>query len=339
MMELTKESLIEFVTSVGTLVLLWAGTLEVIKGNMTVGSLVTFYSLLNYFLSPIQNLVELQGTLQSALVAADRLNDILDLSPEASGDQDINEIHEIALEDVSFRYGNRDLILKNLSLSAHKGEQIALTGESGCGKSTVTKLLMGLYDPEKGSVKINGKDVKEYSLKAVRDRIAYVPQSTFFFADTIKANLFLGLEENKIPTEEELEKVLDLCCCDFIKRLPFGIESMLDENGANLSGGQRQRLAIARAILRKPELLILDEATSALDNITEYRIQSALRKLCSNMIVVTIAHRLSTVKSCNQILVMDQGLIVEKGTHKSLLEMDNKYAVLWKRQNENCSAA
>lgn len=336
MMDLTKESLIDFVTSVGTLVLLWIGAIEVVRGNMTVGSLVTFYSLLSYFLSPVQNLVELQGTLQTAVVAADRLNDILELEIEKSGELTFeNKMEDICFENVSFRYGNRDLVLDNLSFSVKKGEQIAFVGESGCGKSTITKLLMGLYKPEMGSVLMNNRNINEYSLKSLRNKIAYVPQTTFLFSDTIRNNLILGLEAEAIPSDEKIGEILELCCCHFIHEMPFGLDTMLEENGANLSGGQRQRLAIARALLRNPELLILDEATSALDTITESNIQKGLKQYYPNMTVVMIAHRLSTVKDCHQILVMDHGKVVENGTHYSLLKKERQYARLWNKQNSN----
>lgn len=346
MMELSKEALIELVTSVGMLVILWAGTLEVLGGNMTIGSMVTFCSLMNYFLNPIQNVVELQGTLQTALVAADRLNDIMDLKTECSdscaeetelikemNSEDFEEIRSVAFENVSFRYGNRHTVLENLTFDVQKGEQIALVGESGCGKSTAAKLIMGLYRAEKGSVLVNGIEIHRYPVDFIRSRMAYVPQHTFLFSDTVRNNLLLGLKKEQIPDEERLEQVLNICCCDFIKELPFGIDSMLEENGLNLSGGQRQRLAAARAILRQPEILILDEATSALDTVTECKIQEGLRQLCPDMIVIVIAHRLSTIKQSDQILVMDHGKVVESGSHRKLLALNGRYALLWKKQS------
>lgn len=334
MMEITKESLIQMVTAVGTLALLWVGAMEVISENMSVGSLVSFYSLMNYFLTPIKNILGLQGVIQTALVAADRLNDVMDLKKETGGNEELDKIDNISFEEVSFRYGNRDLALKDVSLTAHKGEQISLVGESGCGKSTVTKLLMGFYYPEKGTVTLNGKDIREYSIDSLRKHIAYVPQTTFLFSDTIINNILFGLDKDHMPTDDEIEKVLHICCCDFIMELPFGVDSTLEENGANLSGGQRQRLAIARALLRKPDILILDEATSALDTVTEYQIQEALKEYDSKMIIVTVAHRLSTVKNSNQILVMDHGTVIEKGSHNGLLEMNERYALLWNKQNQ-----
>jgi ATP-binding cassette subfamily B protein len=334
MKTITKEALIQMVTEIGTLIVLWAGMFAVLLGEMSIGSLVTFYSLMNYFLSPIQNIVGLQGQLQTALVAADRLNDVMDLHSELGGVDELNSINEIGFEEVSFRYGNRNLVLEKFSLTAHKGEQVSLVGESGCGKTTAIKLLEGLYQPEKGTVTINGKSVSDYSLESLRKCIAYVPQTTFLFSDTVRNNILFGINKENIPNDDKITKILDVCGCDFVKELPFGIDSMLEENGVNLSGGERQRLAIARALLRKPELLILDEATSALDTITEYHIQEALKEYCSDMIVVIVAHRLSTVKNSNQIYVMENGMVVEKGTHNSLLKKNDKYAMLWNKQNE-----
>ena len=334
MMALSKDALIDFTTSVGTLLLLWIGAIEVINGKMTIGSLVTFYLLLNYFLEPIQNLVGIQDSLQTALVAADRLNDVLELKPEKSGHFELNtSIETIDFKNISFRYGNRDLIIKDLSFSIKKGDKIAFVGESGCGKSTITKLLTGLYKPESGSIQINQKNIEAYSIKSLRTNIAYVPQTIFLFSDTIKNNLTLGLEQDSIPSDKKIKEVLNMCCCDFVNEMPFGLDSILEENGANLSGGQKQKLAIARALLRNPQVLILDEATSALDTIAERRIQTALNQFYPEMTMIIIAHRLSTVKECNDILVMNHGTLMEKGTHLSLIQNQGQYAELWNKQN------
>lgn len=338
MTTLSKDALIDCVTGIGTLVLLWVGTLCVLDGSLTIGSLLTFHSLLAYFLSPVQNLVELQSTLQSALVAADRLNDVLELEPEANGRLcPGSALKMVSLDAVNFRYGARKLALKDVSFSASKGQQIALVGESGCGKSTVAKLLMGLYHPESGSIRFNGVAGEDVDLNWLRSQIAYVQQTTCLFSDTIRANLLLGLPEEKRPTEDELKQVIEDCCCQFIWEMPLGIDSLLEENGSNLSGGQKQRLALARALLRKPRLLILDEATSALDSVTEEHIQRTLTQQYPEMIVVLVAHRLSTVRQCSQILVMDQGQVVEKGSHMQLLSQNSYYARLWNSQQSNAA--
>lgn len=339
MLSLSKESLIDFVTSISGLVLLGVGALKIANGEMSIGSLMTFSSLLTYFLSPVQNLVDLQGNLQTALIAAERLNDVLDLkSEDMSGAEPEEEMMDIRFEDVFFRYGTRALTLNGLDFSVKKGQKIALVGESGCGKSTTAKLIQGLYTPETGRVLINGIPTSELSLTWMRKRIAFVTQNTFLFSDTVRNNLTIGLEEHEIPDEDEFIRILKACACDFVFQMPMGLDTFLEENGNNLSGGQRQRLAIARALLRKPQLLILDEATSALDTITEAKIQKAFCELYPFMTIVMIAHRLSTVKQCDQILVMEHGTVVERGTHSDLLKGKKGYADLWLQQNNAVAA-
>ncbi|MBQ9851897.1 MAG: ABC transporter ATP-binding protein, partial [Ruminiclostridium sp.] len=242
------------------------------------------------------------------------------------------DLESICFQDVHFRYGHRDLILNGISFSANIGQQIALVGESGCGKSTISKLLLGLYSCEQGNIIVNGIPVSDISLHWLREQAACVHQSPFFFADTLRENLCLGLPSEKLPTENELWQLLDSCCCGFVRDLPFGLDTPLEEGGCNLSQGQRQRLAIVQALIRKPRLLILDEATSALDSKTEYQIQTTLSQLLPNMITVTIAHRLSTIRESSQILVIKEGQIAERGTHASLLDESGVYAELWYRQ-------
>jgi ATP-binding cassette subfamily B protein len=334
LLSLKKDTIVEAVTAIGTLIILWIGVLNILHGEMTLGTLITFYSLLSYFLSPVQNLVELQNNIQTAVVAADRLNDILNLKTEQTGTNSPDgRVEKIEFKNLDFRYGNRDLILHHLNYSAKKGEQIALVGESGCGKSTAIKLLMGMYMPENGNVYINDIPMNELSLSWFRTNTAYVPQHTTLFSGTIRENIIFGLEKKSIPSDEKIQLVLEACCCEFAMEMPFGIDTMIEENGANLSGGQRQRLAIARAILRDPSLLILDEATSALDTVTEFRIQQTLHQLLPDATVVMVAHRLSTIKKCNHIFVMDHGSIVESGTHAELINSGGKYSSLWAIQN------
>lgn len=334
LISLSKDALIEFFTSFSSLIILWIGAIQVIDGSISLGQLITFTTLLSYFLDPVQNLVNLQNNLQTAIVAADRLSDIMDLSAERNGTLiPDTPLSQIAFDTVTFRYGNRPLVLDGLSFKAGKGQQIALVGESGCGKSTIAKLLQGLYFPETGSVSINNISSEKLSLSWLRGQIAFVPQNTFLFSDTVRNNLTLGIQADQIPSDEEIYQILDMCCCQFIKELPFGLDSLLEENGANLSGGQRQRLSIARALLRNPKLLILDEATSALDTITENKIQNAIRLNYPDIIIVMIAHRLSTIRHCDTIIVLDKGNLIEQGTHTELLHLGNRYAQLWSKQN------
>lgn len=334
-LSMSKDTIIEAISSAGSLVILWFGVSQILQGRMTLGTLITFNTLLSYFLSPVQNMVQLQDEIQEAVVAADRLSDILCLETEKKGGKKLSsKIGSISFDHVNFRYGNRDLVLKDMNFTVGAGEKVAFVGESGCGKSTTVKLLMGMYKPEEGSVLIDGTPVSSLDLESLRKQIAYVPQNTFLFSGSIRDNLLLGLPEDARPGDDRIVKVLQACCCDFVLRMPFGIDSPVEENGADLSGGQKQRLAIARAILRQPQLLILDEATSALDTVTECRIQKALDELLPDVTTIMVAHRLSTVKKCSKIFVVGDGTIKESGSHNDLISQPGIYARLWQRQAE-----
>lgn len=332
LISMSQDTLADTLEMVGTVIILWIGFSMVLADRFTVGSLLTFNALLAYFTEPIKNLIELQPTIQTAMVAADRLNDILDLEAESAGEsgEELPRVETWAFQDVDFRYGNRELTLKKVNLTVRRGERIAIVGGSGSGKTTLAKLLLRFFDPERGSILLNGEDIRSIRLDALRQGIAYVDQNTFLFSDTIRNNLKLGKAD---ATEEELRWACEISQADeFIRRLPLGYDTPLDENGANLSGGQRQRLAIARALLKKPQLLILDEATSHLDTITEEGIKHTISHLRQDMSCVIIAHRLSTVKNCDRIYVMDQGEIIESGTHEALIGRNGKYASLWNAQ-------
>ncbi|MEE3470573.1 MAG: peptidase domain-containing ABC transporter [Butyrivibrio hungatei] len=316
------------IASVGEVAILWVGAYNVIKGNMTIGSLVSFNALLVYFIDPVKNIINLQPTLQTAMVASDRLGEILDLELEKD-EREERKIApstlkgDIAINNLSFRYGTRKLILEDFSMYIEKGQRVAIVGESGAGKSTIAKILLGFYPYEKGSITIGDYALPDIRLDSLRDKIAYVPQETFLFSDSIMKNLTFGLEN---PDPEEVIEVAKIARVhEFVNELPLRYETMLDENGANLSGGQRQRIAIARAMLKKPDILILDEATSNLDAVTEKAIQETINAYSQGMTTIIIAHRLSTIRSCDRIFVMEKGKIVEENTHDELMKVKNGY--------------
>ena len=328
----SQDTIVGTIELIGTVVILWLGFSMALAGRMTVGSVITFYALLAYFTEPIKNLIGLQPTLQTAFVAADRLNDILELKSEdmKTGAIPPPKISRWDFQNVDFRYGNRELTLHKVSLTLQRGEKIAIVGESGSGKTTLAKLMMRFYESERGEILADGQNINTFSLTELRRNIAYVDQDTFLFSDTILNNLRLG---NEAATEDEIRRVCEIShAAEFIERLPMKYETPLDENGANLSGGQRQRLAIARALLRKPQLLILDEATSNLDTITESGIRNTIFCLDSNLTCIIIAHRLTTVKNCDRIYVMNEGRIVESGTHDELMKTNGVYRRMWENQ-------
>lgn len=333
-----------------SLFILWMGSQFVIEGAMTLGELLTFNALVIYFLGPIERIIELQPKLQSANIAAKRLGEILDLKAEDDS-QYGNPINTTILDDysqqqqywdiknVSFGYGNRGKVLKNLNFKIYPKEHIAFVGESGSGKSKIAKLLVSYYQPDEGEIIVNGSKLENINKRYLRSKISYVTQNSFFFSASIRENLLYGIEF--IPSEE---KIIGACknaeIHDFIEGLPRKYDTILEENGGNLSGGQLQRLAIAKALLKQPYLLILDEATSALDSTTEQKIIKNLRKLQlkkdngveEKPMIITIAHRLSTIKHADNIIVLKEGEIIEAGSHDNLLKNKNEYYELWKNQ-------
>lgn len=330
-----QQTLTGAISTIGGTVILWVGVVSVLNGNMTLGSLLTFNALLAYFLDPVKNLINLQPTMQTAIVAAERLSEILDLELEKTADknrklspQSLN--YPIKIENLDFRYGTRKLVLENINMNIGAGEKIALVGESGSGKTTLSKLLMNFYPWEKGEIFIGDYNLKDINLESLRNRIAYISQDIFLFSGTIRENLELGNED------VTLEDIIEACklskADEFINKLPLRYETMLEENGANLSGGQKQRLAIARALLKKPDILIMDEATSNLDSITEKAIEKTINNLSKNITTIIIAHRLSTIMRCDKIFVMEQGKFIEQGTHQELIEQKGRYYNLWKDQ-------
>lgn len=320
-----QSSLKLLVELVGGVIIFWVGGMKVLEGTMTMGALITFNSLLVYFLDPIKNLINLQPQMQTAVVAADRVSEVLDLEVEKT-ESEYRKLQpkdlkgDIEIQNLCFRYGTRKIVLDEVNMKINHGARIALVGESGSGKTTLAKLLLRLYTPEKGEIKIDGNNIEDIQLDVLREKIAYIPQETFLFSDTIFNNI--ALSGNETP-EDVIDAAKAACAHDFINELPLRYETRLEENGMNLSGGQRQRLAIARALLKNPDILILDEATSNLDSITEQALEETIRKLPSEITMIIIAHRLSTIRNCDCIFVMNEGHVVECGTHNELITQDS----------------
>ncbi|WP_430748822.1 peptidase domain-containing ABC transporter [Clostridium intestinale] len=318
------------VSTIGNLVLMYLGATMVIDGKITLGGLMAFTSLSGYFMDPIGRLISLQLSIQEASISMKRISEIYEVDKEQETENkiDIETIEEdIELENITFRYGSRAPVLKNINIKIPKGKKVALVGESGSGKTTVSKLLLKYYTPEEGKIKVSGYDIEELDLYALRKAIAYVPQNVELFSGSIRENIILGKEN--VSYEEIKTACENASCSSFIERLPAKYDTFLDEAGGGLSGGEKQRLALARALVKKSKFLILDEATSNLDFISEAKIYDTLFNKGKNLTMLIIAHRLSTIRSCDIIYVLDKGEVVEVGNHEELLSKKGYYYKLY----------
>jgi len=321
--------IMEILGSVAIGLVIYIGGSEVIEGRMTVGAFFAFATALFMLYTPIKRISSLYNQAQDAIVANERMFELLNSEPTIiSGSIELNEqIKHISIMHTSLTYGNK-LALNNVSAGVDHGESIALVGDSGAGKSSLVNLLVRFYEPSEGEIVINDKyNIKDLTLKSLHQKVAYVTQRIYIFNDTIAQNIAYGQEFDEQRVIEALEKAHAL---EFITELEDGIDTMLTENGNNLSGGQRQRIALARAIYKKPDVLILDEATSALDNKSEALIQKALEALKSEMITITVAHRLSTIENSDAILVFKEGQIICRGQHIDLINECEEYQKLAK---------
>ncbi|MEH2024423.1 peptidase domain-containing ABC transporter [Nostoc sp.] len=317
--------------------LLWYGATEVINGELTIGQLIAFNMLVGNVLSPFQRLALLWNELQEIVISTERINDVLEAEPEEDLEtkprKSLGKLRgNICFQNVTFRYHSESEtnVLENLNFEIQPEQMVALVGRSGSGKTTLSKLILGLYPPTDGKILIDGRDITSISMRSLRSQIGVVDQDTFLFGGTIRENIAIAYPNASL---EEIIQVAKYAGADeFIQKLPMGYESEIGESGGMLSGGQRQRLAIARALLGNPRLLLFDEATSHLDSESERIIQNNLKTILQGRTSVIIAHRLSTVRNADLILVLDQGILVESGTHDELITKKGHYYYLNQQQ-------
>lgn len=326
----------EFVTRLFTIILLWAGSYYVIQRELSPGELLSFYALIGYFTGPASALIGANKSIQDALIASDRLFEIIDLEIESDNLNKVKLsaelIGDIQFNNATFRYGTRTTVFEGLSLLIKKGTSTAIVGESGSGKSTLLSLLQNLYPLKEGNISIGGIDIQNISNSSLRQCVGVVPQHIDLFAGSIIDNIALGDNEPDMQRVLGLSQMLGIN--EFVEKLPNTYNTYLSEQGVNLSGGQRQRVAIARALYRNPEILILDEATSSLDPVSEQKVQASLNWFKQQgKTIIIIAHRLSTIKNCDTILVLHNGKLVEEGSHSALINTDGYYAKLWAYNN------
>jgi ATP-binding cassette subfamily B protein len=357
MLSNVQGSVSSMISTVGNLVLMYCGITQVINSDITLGSMMAFMTLSGYFMDPVGRLVGLQLQIQEANISMRRMAEILDYEQEQSvateettntgmptlikAQQDTSQMYQelekvdgdIEIKNVTFRYGNRKPVLSNVSFTIPKGKKVALVGASGSGKSTIAKLLLKYYEPESGEILVDGVDIQEYNNQSLRRAVSYVPQTIELFSKSIYDNIRVSRMNATLEEVKDAAKAAD--AHEFIKKLPMQYYTYLEEAGNGLSGGEKQRIALARAFLKKNNFYILDESTSNLDFGTENIIFDMIYNQFQKKSMLIIAHRLATVRNCDEILVMDQGEIIEKGTHEQLLEKQGRYYELWEMQQGN----
>jgi len=323
---------IEFMASIAFTAILWYGGYQVLQGNMKPSELIAFFTMLLTISSPLKSLTNITATVQKALASAERIFEIIDIDKHIDDESEdiikLNEVNgKIVYDNVNFSYNHDEKVLKDINLKANPGEIVALVGPSGAGKTTMVDLIPRFYDPDRGKLTLDGHDLKEIDVDNLRDFIGIVPQETILFSGTLADNIAYGDLEADMDAIKEAAKAAN--AHNFIVEFQDGYQTTVGERGVGLSGGQKQRIAIARAILKNPRILILDEATSALDAESESLVQEALEKLMKNRTTFVIAHRLSTIKNADKIIVLENGVIKDKGDHESLIDKGGLYSELY----------
>ncbi len=328
--------LMNFISNFAYVAIAVLGAIFVLQRAIAVGDILAFFQYVQNFTRPIQQITRVMNLIQTAMAASERIFEFLDFDDEENpSDKEISTIKDtISFENVSFGYTPNEKIIKNLTFEVKKGEKIAIVGETGAGKTTIVKLLMRFYDIDKGEIKIDGVNIEEYDKHSLRSLIGMVLQDSWLFSDTISNNIRYG--DLDASEDEIIDASKQVYADNFIRQLPEGYDSVLNEDSDNISHGQKQLLTIARTILSKKEVLILDEATSSVDTRTEKLIQKAMDKLMENRTSFIIAHRLSTIKNADKIIVIENGEIIEMGTHEELLaEKGYYYNTLNTQSKEN----
>lgn len=325
----------ELLGGLGITAIIWYGGHQVITGQSTPGIFFAFLTSIIMIYNPIKGVSNINSAIQQGLASATRIFTLLDTKSSIQDKAEAIPLppfqKEIGFADVSFSYDGKIDVLKDINLTVRFGEVIALVGTSGGGKTTLVNLLPRFFDVTKGSIKIDGHDLRDLTMTSLRNQMAIVSQQTILFNDTVKSNIAYG--DPSRSDQEIIAAAKAAHAYDFIKELPNGFDTVVGESGARLSGGQQQRLSIARALLKNAPILILDEATSALDTESEQEVQKALENLMKDRTTFVIAHRLSTIRNADRIIVIQDGTIVEEGNHQTLLENKGAYYMLHGRQH------
>lgn len=326
----------DFMKMTTTLVILWVGSFMIMKGELSLGELLTFNALVIYYIDPIERLINLQPQIQSALVATQRYLDIMDIKTESNikekkTNSNIQFKELLEIKNLNFQYGFQEMTLKNINISIPKNHKVSIIGESGSGKSTIAKLIDNFHIEYDGEIKIDDVITKNISRDSLRSMITFVTQQNFIFGATIRDNLKIGLER-EVTDEEIMEVCKIVCAYNFINKLPQKLDTQLHNSGTNLSGGQLQRISLARAILKNSDILLLDEATSSLDTLTEKEVLKNIEKYVKNTTIILITHKLSNVKNSDNIYLLKHGEIIEQGKHEDLLRNKGEYHKLWSNQ-------